>query len=759
MKNSGCANTNARLISLFIVAFSIFSVPIKAQIITTVAGGTISGLPATAVSIGTPKGVAVDSNGNIYFSDYENSQLYMVATSGVLSTYAGSDIWGYSGDGGPATLASIWGPTSIAIGNAGNVYFVDQDSHILRKINTSGIITSLGASFTTSAGIAADHSGNVFFIDDDDQIVIELKSTGGTITYAGSATLGPVYSGDGGQATDAGLEQPLGLAVDNTGNLFIACGNHVRKVDTTGIITTVAGSTTAGFSGDGWPATMAELHGASNVAVGLHGSLYISDQTNNRIRKIDSLGIIRTVVGTGVAGFGGDGGLATAALINAPESIAPDRYGNLILADLNNKRLRIVDTSGIIKTIIGGGAVEDGWPATYASLNSPNGICSDAAGNIYIADYLDHRVRKVDLSGIITTIAGTGISGYSGDGGPATMANLQKPNSVITDAAGNVYISDIGDERIRMVNAAGIISTFAGGGSGGDGIPATAANLNGPVGVTADGLGNIFIAESNHNCIRRVNSSGIISTYAGNGTAGYSGDGASATDAELKNPTGIAFDESGNLIIADNGNNCVRLVNSSGIISTIAGMGTAGYYGDGGAATVAELQSPYGVAADIIGQIYISDQGNNIIRKVNSMGYISTLAGNDTSGFRGDGGPATAAELHSPAGICIDATGNLLIADASNNRIRKVIVATGLSRLRNEDPLIKFYPNPTNNIVELISPIPVNVEIMTPAGQIVAAHDNARMLNLIGLSNGTYFLLFTDKATGHLVQTSRITKM
>ncbi len=384
------------------------------------------------------------------------------------------------------------------------------------------------------------------------------------------------------------------------------------------------------------------------------------------------------MAGNGIPRFSGDGGPATSAALTSPEGLAVDATGNLYIADTANHRIRQLSPSGIISTVAGGGPFKfsgDGGPATSAALQFPGDVASDAAGNLYIADSLNHRIRKVSAAGgIITTMAGNGIQGFSGDGGPATSAALNTPYGVTVDAASNLYIADSQNDRIRKVSPSGVISTVAGGGSAlGDGGPATSASL-GPLGVAVDAAGNLYIADVQNQRIRRVSPSGIITTVAGNGVQGFSGDGGPATSASLRRPSRAAVDAAGNLYIADGGNSRIRKVSPSGIISTVAGNGISGSSGDCGPATSASLNFPFGipgVALDAAGNLYIADA--NRIRKISSNGMISTVAGNGVFGFSGDGGPATSAALNSPAGVAMDAAGNLYIADFSNDRIRKVV--------------------------------------------------------------------------------------
>ena len=395
---------------------------------------------------------------------------------------------------------------------------------------------------------------------------------------------------------------------------------------------------------------------------------------------MDASGIITTVAGSNNgSGFSGDGGPATAAQLSFPTGVFKDASGNLYIADTNNDRVRKVNTSGAITTVAGG-YIGDGNPATSASLKlqyQTPGLFVDGAGNLYIPDSGNNRVRRVNTAGVIATVAGGGAAGWPtfGDGGPATAATLTYPSSVFLDGSGNLYISESGYSRIRKVSPSGTIITVAGGGpygTLGDGGPATGATLSYPTGVFVDTSGNLYIADSNNHRIRMVNTSGVISTVAGNGTPGSSGDGGPATSATLNYPTGVFVDAPGNLYIATNNDGRVRKVDAAtGVITTVAGGGTAGWptLGDGGPATDATLSYPTGVYVDQAGNLYIADRFNHRVRKVAS-GIITTVAGS-AYGFSGDGGLATAAAMNAPSGVFMDGTGNLYIADSGNNRVRK----------------------------------------------------------------------------------------
>ena len=319
----------------------------------------------------------------------------------------------------------------------------------------------------------------------------------------------------------------------------------------------------------------------------------------------------------------------------------------------------------------------DNGTAAAASLSDPFGVAADTVGNLYIADTSNHRVRRIDTSGIITTVAGNGAEGFSGDGGPATDATLNTPIGVAVDRAGNLYIADAFNNRIRKVNVTGVITTVAGNGDArfsGDHAAATNASLGAPFGVAVDAVGNLYIADTSNHRIRKVDTSGMITTVAGNGTEGFSGDGGPARQARLNFPTGVTVDRAGKLFITDQSNNRIREVSTAGVITTVAGNGDAGFSGDHAAATRASLNQPVGTAVDAADALYIADTSNHRIRKVSADGMVTTVAGDGIGGFSGDGSAATKASLNSPGGVAVDAAGNIYIADSYNNRVRKLSV-------------------------------------------------------------------------------------
>lgn len=421
---------------------------------------------------------------------------------------------------------------------------------------------------------------------------------------------------------------------------------------------------------------------------------------------------------------------------------------------------QVTGQTKVIYTLAGNGwsgYKGDGGPANNAELYDPQNQVFDAAGNLYIIDSQNNCIRMVNTGGIISTFAGIGTQGFSGDGGQASAAQFKAPTGIAIDASGNIYVADNANNRIRMINTSGIISTIAGNGSkgyGGDGGPATAAKLNAPEAVAADPIGNIYIADYYNNRIRKVNISGTISTAAGTGTGGFSGDGGAATAAKINGPTFVYVDASGNVFFTDGGNNRVREINTSGIISTVAGNGVANFSGDGGPATDASLNNPSGITMDQSGNMYISDQSNQRVRMVNTGGTISTFAGMGTFGYSGDGGPATDAELFDPCGLTVDASGNLYIADQQNDAVREVKTVLGVNTITLNGGDVSLYPNPASSTLNLnftnTKPYNAQVEILDATGKQVIK-DSAMVtagkslpVDVSGLSHGIYFVRISN---------------
>jgi uncharacterized protein (TIGR03437 family) len=567
----------------------------------------------------------------------------------------------------------------LAVDSADNLYIADSGNYRVRMVTPAGVISTVALVGTGVDAVAVDGSGNLYV--SGGEVVVKVNSAGTVTPFAGNGGAG--YSGDNVPAISASLFNPQGLCVDGAGNVYLADtqNDRVRKINTQGIITTVAGDATGGFTGDGVQATATSLFYPSDVALDSKGNLYISDGLNGRLRMVNASGIISTVAGGGTSLL--DGGALQESL--APTGITLDASGNLLVVELNLRRVRrVVLAQESITTVAGQLPTPnagDNIPATSTPLLSPVGVALDSTGNVYVSDYTDQRIRRIAPSGIISTIAGNGIPGYT-KSGQASAAEIGGPLGMNFDSQGDLYfISGV----VQKINVLGSIGTVAGSGSagyGGDHGPATAAQLLGPTDAVVDAAGNIYIADRGNSVVRVVNSAGIITTYAGTGKPTYGGDGGPASAAGLLQPWQLALDQSGNLYVADWGNSRVRKINSSGIISTVAGGG-AGALGDGGPATAATIGGNlFGVAVDAAGNLYITTDAR--IRRVDATtGLISTIAGTGSAGFSGDGALATNAMIHGAITITVDSAGNVYFADGTNLRVRKLtpaqIVAEGVA--------------------------------------------------------------------------------
>jgi sugar lactone lactonase YvrE len=638
------------------------------------AGLSPNGTLATSALLYEPIGAAVDANGNFYFSDQNNCVVReIVAATGVMNTVAGTaNVCNYSGDSGQATSAALSFPQEVALDGAGNLYIADIGNSVVRRVVLgSGIITTYAgipdtpgfptnnvlATSTSLNGpiaLAVDTGGNLFIADQNANVVCRVDATTKNITIvAGTGTLG--FSGDGGPATAATLQVPEGVAVDSAGNLYIADSENARirevfsptNKTTPNEITTIVGNGAFGFNGDG-AATSIELTNPFGLFVDpTSGDLWIADFWSDRVRMYTaSTKIVTTVVGSGAVG---DGGQATSASLYYPRNPALDSNGDLFLVDAQNNRVREISAADqTISTVVGTGIpcarpalpCGDGGPAAEAALFQPRTVTIEPSGILIVADDGDNRIREVDGEGTITTIVGSGnlcAAPFStcGDGGPALSASLNDARGAVLDAAGNLYFVDAQDNRVREVDTTGTITTVAGNGPDG----------NAPVGCVPGG--------------------------------NLSGDGGPAVNATLDCPLGLDIDASGNLYVADTDNNVIRKIDTGTprIITTIAGTGTAGHSGDKGPATSANLRTPDRVSVNGAGNFFISDSGNNVIRRVDGTSQIITaFAGSGTFGFAGDGGPALSASFATPVGVVVTPEGNMYVGDVFNNRIRKVLL-------------------------------------------------------------------------------------
>jgi sugar lactone lactonase YvrE len=709
--------------------------------IYTFAGGGSGGLgdggAATNATLNQPVSVAVDGSGNVYITDLLNHRIRKVTSGGIISTIAGNGTSGFTGLGGPATDAEIACPSGITVDAAGNVYFSDSQNNVIEKVDASGNLTLVAGTGTAGSagtgglataadlydpqGMAVNSDGTIlYFADTYNDRICQVDLSSGILTVVAGQTFTKGYGGDGGQATDALLNLPQGVAVDQAGNLFIAdTGNHrVRKVNAaTQIITTVAGNGTAGSSGDYAPATAAKLTNPWGLAVDNAGHLFIGDPNSYCVREVDmATGIITTVAGNGTPGFSGDGGPSLAAQIQSNNNtlgVALDAAGNIFLVDTGNQRVREVvvnaqqattlalnasagtfgGSTALSATLTAGGSPVAGKAVVFVINGSRVGSAmTDSSGVATLSGVDLVGIPAGSYSGVvIATFVGDVNYSWSSTSGDLTV-NKATP-SVTASAAGGSYDGAVylasafvaGVDNTPAASLEGVALTvtyYVGASVSGSGSTSPPAAVGTYTVVASFAGSSDYVAADSSPVTFNITAvtPGQINTVAGTGDPGYSGDGGLATAAHVDQPFGIVIDSVGNIFIADIGENRVREVNhSTGVITTIAGNGTAGYSGDGGAATSAQLNNPAGLAVDNNGNLFIADFSNNRIRKVNlATGVITTVAGNGVYGYNGDNLQATAAQLGQPYGVAVDATGNLFIADYANNRIREVNPTTGL---------------------------------------------------------------------------------
>jgi len=653
------------------VGFLLFlaSIPLSsvAQTVNTVAGGFVGdGRQATQASFEIPYSLVKDSSGNTYVGDTYAHRIRKISTTGIISTYAGTGIAGYNGDGRTAASAELNYPIGLALDPTGEIVIADFSNNRVRKVDVSGNITTIAgngiAGYTGDGGPATsaslngpfdltyDGSGNLYISDRYNNVIRKVNTSGIISTYVAQGT----------------LNSPAGLAVDPSRNLYVADkGNFVvRRVDPHGVITIFAGNGTNSDTGDGGPATAAGIGKPFGLSL-KNGVLYIATSADSKIRNVVlSSGIIHTSIGS-TTGYDGDGHSASSTELDAPYGVLANTGTNLLVVDRFNARLRQL-AGGIVKTTAGG-FLGDGGPATSSALLLPESIAFDSAGDLFIPDFDGNRIRKVDTTGKVSTVAGTSVSGYTGDGGPATSATLYFPEAVAVDPANNIFLVDQNYTVVRKIDSSTQkISSFP-----------TLSPFTLLAGLAIDNLGNLYAADGGTCVIWKFDSLGNATVVAGQEfNCGYNGDNIPATSAQLNFPWGLTFDSKGTMYIADAGNNRVRRVNTAGTISTFAGNGTAcplstNSCGDGGAATAAQLNSPTSVAVSGT-TVYIADELDLRVRKVSS-GIINAYACSGLSGYNGDGHAAAATNCDDPVAVAVNPiTKNLYFSDDLQTRVRKV---------------------------------------------------------------------------------------
>lgn len=666
-------------VSCLVLGFSSL-LPGQSYSLTTIAGRDRLGDGGSPTDAGLryPYGIAQDANGVTYIVDRDDNRVRRVA-NGVITTFAGTGRAGYSGDNGQATSAELRRPTAVQIGPDGSVYIADYDNVVIRKVSKAGIIsTVVGMGQYKASGddgpainagidpfmMVFDSDGNLYISDRLNHRIRKVTTDGKITTIAGIGT--PGYSGDNGPATSAAIYAPFGIAVDAQKNIYFAdAGNYrVRKIAAaTGIITTVAGNGILDYSGDEGQATLAKLYFPYWVGVEANGDIVIGSVYDIR-RVTAATGVIHFVTGDNPDYGYVDGALGT-AVWGALSGLTVAPGGDILVSDPPNFRVRRI-SSGLVTTFAGTGLV-DNIDATLVTLNKPAGMFIAGPGEVWVADRLNNEVRSIQ---------GGKIKKVYGDGYPTSARNrLYLPAAIVRDSQGSVYIAEQGNERVlKFAPGSTTGSYFAGGGVltfGGDNGPSPNSSLTFPSGLAIDSTGVVYIVDSGNCRVRRVATNGIITTVVGSGTCLYSGDGGPATSAGTA-PFGIALDGKGGLLITDSLNQRVRRVDTAtGIITTVAGIGTAGFSGDGGPATSAQLDAPIGIAVDSAGRIFVADNGNSRVRMIDTNGVIRTIAGTGRFASTGETGAALAVSFD-PLMLAVDTDGSIYVSDEYNDRVRKL---------------------------------------------------------------------------------------
>jgi sugar lactone lactonase YvrE len=578
-----------------------------------------SGTDPSLATLDFPVGVAVDSRGNVYVADSQ-SEIRKITPNGIVSTLAGSSPCSGQVDGMGAA-ACFNSPQAVAVDGAGNVYVADTGNSAIRKITPAGVVTTLGPAaqprFNSPAGVAVDAAGNVYVADTFNNQIRKISPAGFVTTLAGSVAAG---SADG-MGTAARFNAPGGVVVDSGGNVFVADSNNgkVRKVTPAGLVTTLAASTTFVFPIN-TPNTGTVF--GTGIAVDQEGGVYVTETC--AIRKISANQAVSTLAGSGVNGSAD--GIGRTASFSFPSQISLDAKGDLYVADSGNNGIRVVTPAGVVTTLLdspvllSGAADGVGTAATFAG---PAGLAFDAGGSVYVADSGNNEIRKISSAGVVTTLAGSGASGAAD--GAGTAASFNAPTGIAVDSAGNIYVADSGNNEIRKITPAGVVSTFAGsttpGSANGTG---RAAQFTSPNGIAFDNIGNLYVADTGNHDIRKISPDGVVSTLAGSPTNPGSDNG-TGTAASFIWPPSVAVDSSGNVYVADRIDSEIRKITPQGVVTTFAGSTASGSADGTGAA--AGFNEPQGIAVDFMDNVYVADTSNFEIRKITPAGVVTTLAG------------------------------------------------------------------------------------------------------------------------------------
>jgi len=642
----------------------------------------------TGARFNLPQGVAVDSGGNVYVADTHNHTIRKITPAGEVSLLAG--LANHPGSAnGMGSNARFKFPTSVAVDSSGNVYVADSGNDTIRKITPAGAVstpaglanhpdstdgTGNTARFNRPEGVAVDKANNVYVADTLNNTV-RMITPGRVVTTLVGLARSP-GSADG-ALSGARFNGPQGLVIDSSNNIFLAdAGNNtIRSITSVGVVNTVAGLAGGHGTAD-TTVSGARFMRPFGAATDTAGNVYIADTDDNTIRKISPSGVVRTLAG--LAGSSGSvDGIGSGALFGGPTGVAVDRAGNVYVAEADmtlpgasNCNIRKITPDGVVTTLAGsttcGSPIDDTGAA--ARFDRPNGVAVDSAGNVYVADTYNCVIRKITPDGVVATLAGSTTCGPIVNG-TGTAAQFDSPAGVAVDGAGNIYVADTGNNAIRKITPAGVVKTLAGGSFGHANGTGSAAQFFAPSGVAVDGMGNIYVADTDNLTIRKITPGGVVTTPVGLAGNAGSADGTGSA-ARFNYPQGVAADNAGNIYVADTNNNNIRKITSGNVVSTLAGMGSTSGSTDG-TGSAARFNDPIGVAMDNAGNFYIADTENDTIRKITAAGVVSTLAG--LAGQPGNiNGTGSAARFNSPWAVAVDQAGNVYVADTGNLIIRKI---------------------------------------------------------------------------------------
>jgi cysteine-rich repeat protein len=673
-------------------------------------GRGVSGGRPGDLMLRAPLGVAVDRASNLYLSDFASSRVWRLdKVSGELFPWAGNPRPEENITCCVATLVSMYNPAGLAMDQAGNLYVPDQLADVVHRVTPAGssaiVAGRYGVTGNTGDGgpaeqatlnspfaVAVDKYGTLYLAERGSHRVRRVKD--GVITlYAGTSVAG--YNGDSVLASTAQLNSPSGLATDSQGNLYIAdeANHRVRKVNvTTGLISTHVGTGVSGRGGEDGPAAGAQLFGPFGLAFDGAGRLLVAEVSGCRVLRVNTDGTLHRLAGTGTCGLGPDGQAARASPLGGPVAVAADRDGNVVVAELDNRLVRLIQPDGTLRRLVGSGLLDPtgghaDFPSRALFVTDPEDVGVGPGDNVYVISSQEKQVWQLRPDGSVARFAGTGLAGFSGDNGPALNATFGTLNALAVGPDGTVCVADVGNRRVRCVGPDGILRTVAGNGAEGapaqDGLRATEVPLGNLGGMAMDGAGRILLTDFSNHAVWEVDQGGTIRRLAGLNGPGFGGDNGLAVNAQLNTPIDVAPLPDGSLLIADLQNRRVRRLDVvTGILSTVAGNGDATPHQDGVLATQAALGGVVSVIADAQGNVFIGVTESSRVRRVDHLtGLITTVVGTGVNGFRGDGGPAVNALLGRASSLAVDSQDRLWIADSDKDMVR-VVLADGTIQAR-----------------------------------------------------------------------------